>query len=299
MLIIIFRNCSYLAEKTRKLALTYSITCGRTKATDGPSQQFLHPLPSSVRRIPMSELQVSKECFGKGVFGKCYSARLGHLEVCAKVFRHEQSLPNEAYILSLCCHENIPWIYGVNLNEKTLIMSFHGIRGGACTLHKLLRTQKSQDCFLKLQSTHCQSILHGLISALKYLHSKNILHNDIKCDNVAIESCSSDSEVKSVLIDFGKACLVSAAKSYDLTMEDKTKYAKHHPQIAPDLRDGKCKQSVYSDVYSFGRVLKIINQEGNIHLPVLTNLGNMCTVYSSTNRPTAVDLSTFLSNLFE
>ena len=43
----------------------------------------------------------------------------------------------------------------------------------------------------------------------------------IICDNVAIKSCSSDSEIKSVLIDFGKACLVSVAKNYDLTMEDK------------------------------------------------------------------------------
>ena len=50
-----------------------------------------------------------------------------------------------------------------------------------------------------------------------------------------------------MLIDFGKACLVSADKGYDLSTEDKAKYAKHHPQIAPDLRDGKCKQSVYCE----------------------------------------------------
>ena len=103
---------------------------------------------------------------------------------------------------------------------------------------------RSQDCILELQSNHCQNILHGLISAFKYLHLKNSLHSDIKCNNVAIESCSSGSEIKSVLIDFGKACLVSAAKAYDLSMEDKAKYAKHHPQIAPDLVDGKCKQCV-------------------------------------------------------
>ena len=102
-----------------------------------------------------------------------------------------------------------------------------------------------------------------------------------------------------MLIDFGKACLVLAAKAYDLSMEDKAKYAKHHPQIAPDLRDGKCKQSVYSNVYSFGRVLKIVNQEVNIHLPVLTNLGNMCTMYSNTSRSTADELFSFLSTLFK
>lgn len=86
-----------------------------------------------------------------------------------------------------------------------------------------LRTQQNQDCIFELQSIHCRNILHGLISALKYLHSKNILHNDIKCDNVAIESCLSSSEIKSVLIDLGKACF---ANSYDLSMEDKAKYAK-------------------------------------------------------------------------
>ena len=43
----------------------------------------------------------------------------------------------------------------------------------------------------------------------------------------------------------GKACLVSAAKSYDLTM---MLSIIHHPQIAPDLCDGKCERSVYSDV---------------------------------------------------
>ena len=199
---------------------------------------------------------------------------------------------------SLCCHENIPWMYGIILKERTLIISFHGIRGSACTLHKLLRAQKNHDCVLELQSTNYQDILFGLISAIKYLHAKEILHNDIKCDNVAIESCSSGSQIKSVLIDFGKACLVSAAKGYDLNKEDRAKYAKHHPQIAPDLRDGRCKQSVYSDVYSFGRILKIVNQEANLQIPVLINLSNMCTVYASTSRPTADELHTFISNLF-
>ena len=120
------------------------------------------------------------------------------------------------------------------------------------------------------------------------------MHNDIKCDNVAIELASSG--IKSILIDFGKACLVSDAKRYDLSNEDKLKYAKQHPQLAPDLRDGRCKQSVYSDMYSFGRILRIIN-ETSLHLPVLTNFSDVCTA-TGTSRPTAEEVLVFLSNLF-
>ena len=87
-------------------------------------------------------------------------------------------------ILSLCCHENIPWIYSVTINERTPIMSFHGIRRGACTLHKLLHTQKSG--LYPWIAVYPLSKYPAWIDFS--MHSKNILHN-IKCDNVAIESC--------------------------------------------------------------------------------------------------------------
>lgn len=92
------------------------------------------------------------------------------------------------------------------------------------------------------------------------------------------------SGLKGILIDFGKACLVSNAKQYKLSNPVKLKYIRHHPQIAPDLRDGKCKQSVQSDIYSFGRILSIVN-EACLHLPVLTSLSIMCTEMWALNDP--------------
>lgn len=54
-------------------------------------------------------------------------------------------------------------------------------------------------------------ILTQLIDCLNYLHNKQIIHNDINNDNVVI-TCSSKSFFSPILIDFGKACLISEAR---------------------------------------------------------------------------------------
>ena len=91
-----------------------------------------------------------------------------------------------------------------------------------------------------------------MVSALKYLHD-HILHNDIKADNILIDDRSS----YQCVIDFGKSCFAADGRSYSLSETERRRYSLEHPQVAPDLRDGHCKQ--FSDVYSVGRVIKEIN----------------------------------------
>ena len=62
---------------------------------------------------------------------------------------------------------------------------------------------------------------------------------------------------QSILIDFGKGCFISDGKVYKLSLQEQWRYAIEHPQVAPDLRDGHCRQSQYSDLYSLGRVHSI------------------------------------------
>ena len=177
-------------------------------------------LQDNIRKISYSDLAIEKDCIGKGAFGKCYSGQLAHLQVCVKVYRpgYEYSFPTEAQILSSCCHKNIPWLYGVvaeGSKPKMLVMSWHGINSKACTLYKLLKDQASPDTVFKLMPQHSSDIVNGIISAVYYIHCKCILHNDIKCDNIAIEFASN--KIKSFLIDFGKACLLPNAKHYKLS----------------------------------------------------------------------------------
>lgn len=98
-----------------------------------------------------------------------------------------------------------------------------------------------------------KQVLAGCTSALVYLQTKNILHNDIKADNVLIEGVQGGSGARGILIDFNKACAVCSGKVYRLSPEDQKYYAHHHPQVAPEVRKGVRKQSFASDIFAFAK----------------------------------------------
>ena len=77
-----------------------------------------------------------------------------------------------------------------------------------------------------------------------------------------------------------------------MSTSEKEVYRKSHPQVAPDVRDGYCKQSTASDIYSFGRILSSINEE-KLSIPVLASMSDMCLDYYSDKRPSTNDLCTF------
>ena len=64
------------------------------------------------------------------------------------------------------------------------------------------------------------------------------------------------------MIDFGKATEKDNGKKYDLSLSEKLHYRVHYRHIAPEVIDGTMKQSILSDVYSTGRILRIILQRG-------------------------------------
>lgn len=251
-----------------------------------------------VRTIPFSAVRnVNKSPIGKGVFGKCYTGYISSsIPVCIKVFCKDNQLAStfqpEAFLMSKLSHSNLPWLYGVSEHDghKILVLSFHGVDGRSYTLHKALHS----DCLSV--TINWKVILLGLLSALKYIHKNRILHNDIKSDNIVIDNRSPVPQ--SILIDFGKGCLVSDAKTYTLSLEERRRYAIDHPQVAPDLRDGHCRQSEYSDVYSIGRVINQINNKF-LHIPFLASYASLCMQYTCTKRPSSHDLYTSMQSMLK
>ena len=280
------------------------VTC--TKATSVITSRAVHNLrlPPNIRRASSAEIKyacMEHELIGKGTFANCYATQFGPMRVCVKVLnagvKYKSLFYAEAKILSEICHHNLPWLHAFCdvPNITAIVMTFHPYDG-----------QKSLNVYSALFSP-CQSrrevsmnnwkqILIGSISALVYLHRKNIIHNDIKTDNIVIET-QNETDVRAILIDFNKACFADEGRFYKLSSQEITKYAKNHPQVAPEVRRGIQKQSFASDVYSFGRVFNKINSNV-LKLPCLYNLSMLCLSETVQKRPTGDELSTFLTNLF-
>ena len=217
-----------------------------------------------------------------------------HIEICVKAYRLDDRLvytfPVEAVLTSTLCHPNLPWFYGHSEHgsHKMIVLSFHGISGKSYTIHQALQTS-CQDLSIDINFGW-----HGFcIEVYTYIHSKNILHNDIKSDNVIIDNTSPIPQ--SILIDFGKG-FVSDGKQYKLSLAERRRYAIEHPQVAPDLRDGHCRQSHSSDVYSLGRVIKQINDKF-LHIPFIASRATFCTQYVCTQRPSTDELYTSLQGM--
>lgn len=90
-----------------------------------------------------------------------------------------------------------------------------------------------------------------------------------------------------VIIDFGKACEATEGQGYTLSEKQKEYYKLHHPHIAPDLRDGRCKQSMSSDIFSFGRIMNAISKTIVLHTVEFLKISQDCMLYNSSLRPDA------------
>ena len=273
----------------------------KTKATCSSCiKAHQYTIPLTVKLLAYEDLVLDEvNRLGEGTFGKCIIARLAHIDTCIKVFKdgaaYESTFAVEAALLSHCCHANLPWLYGIVQEPKIIVSSFHTMENRSITLHSMLFSDcDNPSASLKLDDW--KSILYGITLATYYLHSKSILHNDIKENNIVIEG--EVGEIRSILIDLGKGCFIKHAKAYHISRDvKKQQHAKKYLHITPDLINGHCKQSEKSDIYSLGRIIKLINDK-IMHVPALESTSKHCMEYLCNQQPSILDLKTFIHNLF-
>ena len=77
-----------------------------------------------------------------------------------------------------------------------------------------------------------KQICHTVLKAISFMHSKQLLHNDLKADNVVL-ACT----VK--IINFGKATMASNRVVYNVGpgTEINAKYNRDHRHLAHELRN--------------------------------------------------------------
>ena len=165
-------------------------------------------------------------------------------------------------MVEVCCgHPNLPLFIGVydhpECPKPLLVTKFYSVADKACTFHQYLCNQHRSDSQITVHDW--AQILIGICRGIQAVHTKGFLHNDIKCDNVMSDCiCRSENNppVWPIIIDFGKARPMTCPKKYKLSDAEKEYYLKNYTHLAPELVKGLQSQSVQTDVYSIGHIIK-------------------------------------------
>jgi tRNA A-37 threonylcarbamoyl transferase component Bud32 len=144
---------------------------------------------------------------GEGTYGKVYIGkhRPSNLSVAIKIMQkiriHPddlQIIQHECEMLSQLTHPNIIQIHGGYDDDTSYYWILSLMRGG--TLQEYVINHGKLSVFASI------NLFYQLVQAVNYCHQRNIIHRDIKADNILLQDSKVDpEEVQIVLGDFGYA----------------------------------------------------------------------------------------------
>ncbi|XP_034722877.1 MAP/microtubule affinity-regulating kinase 4 isoform X1 [Etheostoma cragini] len=181
---------------------------------------------------------------GKGNFAKVKLARhiLTGREVAIKIIDKTQLNPTslqklfrEVRIMKTLNHPNIVKLFEVIETEKTLYLIMEYASGGEVFDYLVAHG--------RMKEKEARAKFRQIVSAVHYCHLKNIVHRDLKAENLLLDA---DSNIK--IADFGFSNEFIAGSKLDT-------FCGSPPYAAPELFQGKKYDGPEVDIWSLGVIL--------------------------------------------
>ncbi|CAF3967925.1 unnamed protein product [Rotaria magnacalcarata] len=191
-----------------------------------------------------NELWIKKqEKLGEGAFGKVYKGTYReYQDVAYKVTKTHlsEAAQCETNILKTLHHPNIVQYIDVIHTSKHTLLVMELIDGG--TLFDYIRNTRKSPTYWSTS----RNVMIDVAYAMSYLHEKNVVHADLKSDNILLRNNGS-----AVLSDFGLSKIIEDSSFYQ-----NDSYTGAIRWLAPELCFSHPEKSSFqSDVWAFGCVL--------------------------------------------
>lgn len=185
-----FKNIHSISSSGRKHSLHFEV----------PKRIFDHLVRFKSIHIPIDDISIKCQ-IGSGGFGKVYKAtRLSTSELVAvKEIRQDRithnswsSLYSEVETMMSLHNENVLELVGAHIHEPFRIITRF------CPGLSLFDRIHRKNSFNSLTSSQLTQIAYHIAQGMKYLHSKGIVHRDLKSPNILL-----DNDNNALVSDFG------------------------------------------------------------------------------------------------
>ncbi|KAL1079507.1 hypothetical protein V6Z11_D10G226900 [Gossypium hirsutum] len=206
-----------------------------------------------MRDFTYAELQAATEGFNaknflsEGGFGSVYRGEINGMKIAVKQHKYNASLQgekefkSEVHVLRTARHENLVMLVGSCSEGNHRLLVYEYVCNRSLDLHLSKHSRRPLSWQKRVK------IALGTAKGLKYLHDNNIIHRDMRPNNILVTH-----EFEPLLGDFGLAR--TQHEDSDKSSETMTRVVGTLGYLAPEYAE--CgKVSTKTDVYSFGVVL--------------------------------------------
>ena len=152
---------------------------------------------------------------GEGAHGRIYEVKFGTDIRCALKYMLKTNNSEQLYLNEVSCIQT--------LHDSELFPNLIA-HGATANAYFLCIPLYKQDLLTYLSETHTRLMLteekltameklksyaHQILEAINYMHSKSILHLDLKLENIMLTNEDSNEDSKVVIIDFGMAKILT------------------------------------------------------------------------------------------
>ncbi|KAI9272395.1 kinase-like domain-containing protein [Helicostylum pulchrum] len=166
--------------------------------------------------------------------------------------RVRSSIEREVGVLKFIDHSNIVHLEATIETEQLMCIILEYVEGGELfefvqKMHQQLRMSQNS----KIDETLVKPIFLQLVHAVKWLHGHNIVHRDLKLENILIHKSKDTNQVVLKITDFGLARVVDPESPLLTTRCGSEEYAA--PEIIQQSKDGYDGRK--TDTWSLGIIL--------------------------------------------